>query len=116
MLALLPACATIVNGSSQNVTVVTVPSFGPATFGNIIAGGVIGVVVDAASGANYSYPENVRLDLAANIVPGLPPVALQDSDVAPRGAPARPDRRPARSRAINASTATGIRPPDDLPQ
>ena len=126
--ALLPACATIVNGSSQTVTVTTTPpaatctldrmgtrlgaiaqtpgsvrldkskndltvacskpgyqtatvthspSFGGATFGNILAGGVIGVVVDAASGANYEYPGDIRLSLAADGPVGLPPIALQ---------------------------------------
>ena len=29
--------------------------FGAATVGNILAGGVIGIGVDAASGADYSY-------------------------------------------------------------
>ena len=112
---LLPGCATIVQGGSQNVTVETnppgatcavdrmgqrlgmvaptpgtvridkskndlaitctkdgfrpasiaqTPSFGAATLGNIIAGGVIGVVVDAASGANYTYPADVKLELS----------------------------------------------------
>ncbi len=123
-LAMLSACATLVDGSSQSVTVSTnppgasctldrvgaipatpgsvrvdkskndlsvtcakdgyqtatvahPPSVGAATFGNIIAGGVIGVVVDAASGANYTYPDDIRIDLAANPAPVLPPVALQ---------------------------------------
>lgn len=49
----------------QTATTVHAPSFGGATFGNIIAGGVIGVVVDAASGANYSYPDDIRLLPAA---------------------------------------------------
>ena len=131
---LLSACATIVNGSSQTVTVSTAPpgatctvdrmgarigaiaqtpgsvrldkskndlsvtcskpgfqtatvtkapSFGAATFGNIIAGGVVGVVVDAASGANYEYPGDIRVDLAAEATPALPPLAL-----APAPAPA----------------------------
>ena len=40
------------------------PSFGATTLGNIIAGGVIGVVVDAASGANYTYPADVKLELS----------------------------------------------------
>ena len=133
-IALLSACATIVNGSSQTVTVSTTPpgatctvdrmgarigavaqtpgsvrldkskndlsvtcgkpgfqtatvtkepSFGGATFGNIIAGGVIGVVVDAASGANYEYPGDIRLELAAEIPPALPPLALQPPAIAP---------------------------------
>ena len=128
-LAFLSACATIVNGSSQTVTVSTeppaatctldrmgqrvaaiaatpasvridkskndlsvtcgkagyqqatvvhAPSFSGATFGNIIAGGVIGVVVDASSGANYSYPSDIRLALAATPPPSvaLPPISL----------------------------------------
>ena len=121
-LSMLSACATLVNGSSQTVTVSTAPpgasctldrvgerigaialtpgsfrldkskndlsvtcskegfetatvvhspSFSGATFGNLIAGGVVGVVVDAASGANYSYPSDLRLDLTAK----APPVA-----------------------------------------
>src|SRR5262249_1604155 len=35
--------------------IVAIAHFGGATAGNIIAGGVIGVAVDAASGANYYY-------------------------------------------------------------
>lgn len=133
-LAMLSACATLVNGSSQNVTVSTsppgasctldrvgarvgaipatpgsvrldkskndlsvtcskdgyqtattahAPSFSGATFGNIIAGGVVGVVVDAASGANYSYPDDIRIDLAANPGLALPPMASEGSPGGP---------------------------------
>ncbi len=133
-ITLLSACATIVNGSSQTVTVSTTPpgatctvdrvgarigavaqtpgsmrldkskndlsvtcskpgfqtatvtkapSFGGATFGNLIAGGVVGVVVDAASGANYEYPGDIRLELAADALPALPPLALQAPVAAP---------------------------------
>lgn len=123
---LLSACATIVAGTSQTVTVSTTPpgasctldrigervgaisptpgsvrvdkskndlsvtcskegfqtatvghssNFNGATFGNILVGGVIGVVVDAASGANFNYPPDVRMELAATQVPSVPPVA-----------------------------------------
>ena len=123
-LVLLSACATVMSGTSQTVTVSTNPpaatctldrvgqrvgavpltpgsvrldkskndlsvtcskegyqtasvtrasSFNGATFGNIIAGGVIGVIVDASSGANFNYPSDIRLDLAANSPPTLPP-------------------------------------------
>ena len=133
-MTLLSACATIVNGSSQTVTLSTAPpgatctvdrmgarigavaqtpgslrldkskndltvtcskpgfqtatvtkpsSFGGATFGNIIAGGVIGVVVDAASGANYEYPGDIRLDMMADAAPAMPPIALQSPMLAP---------------------------------
>lgn len=127
-LAFLSACATIVNGTSQTVTVSTAPpgatctvdrmgarigavpqtpgslrvdkskhdlsvtcskfgfqtaavtrssSFGAMTFGNLIAGGAVGFVVDAASGASFEYPSDIRLDLAENAASGLPPIALQ---------------------------------------
>jgi hypothetical protein len=120
--ALLPGCATLVKGTSQNLTVTTNPTgascrleregvvlgliaptpgtiridksrhdievnctrdgfesttvrhaseFGGATFGNAIAGGLIGVAVDAASGANFPYPAEVVLNLQPQ---GAPPV------------------------------------------
>jgi hypothetical protein len=42
---------------------VAVSKFGGATFGNIIAGGVVGVGVDAASGANYYYDSPITVPL-----------------------------------------------------
>jgi len=50
------------------------PKFVGTTFGNVLIGGLIGVVVDAASGANFEYPAEVRLDLAP-ISPPAAPVA-----------------------------------------
>ena len=38
-------------------------SFENMTFGNIIFGGLIGVVVDASSGALHEYPPSISLDL-----------------------------------------------------
>ncbi len=92
LVALLPACATVIEGTSDTVTLSTTTAgatctkegyqpatiaassrFTGSTFGNVIAGGVIGVVVDAASGANNRYLSDVRLDLAEN--PGPPPPA-----------------------------------------
>ena len=111
---LLPACATVVNGTNQSVTVETLPagascavdragvrvgvvpqtpgslvvdksrhdlmvtcgkpgyqttavtqasSFNGWTFGNILIGGAVGLVVDAATGANYDYPRSTRFVL-----------------------------------------------------
>lgn len=51
-------------------------SFNGVTFGNLLLGGLIGVVVDASTGANFSYPEQVNIT--------LPPSAV----VAPPAAPA----------------------------
>jgi len=134
-LALLPACATIVNGSSQTVTVSSTPpaatctldrvgerigaiaatpgsvridksrkdltvtcskdgyqtatvthpsSFSGATFGNFIIGGGVGFIVDASTGANFSYPEDIRLELAQAAPPRGPSISLAP---APDGAP-----------------------------
>lgn len=38
-------------------------SFTGATFGNILLGGIVGVVIDASSGANNKYPERVMVVL-----------------------------------------------------
>lgn len=59
----------------QTATVGHSSNFNGATFGNILVGGVIGVVVDAASGANFNYPPDLRMDLAATQAPALPPMA-----------------------------------------
>ncbi len=128
LVALLPACATVVEGTSDTVTLSTTPAgatctvdrngervaavaatpgsvrisksrhdlnvtctkegyqlattaassrFTGSTFGNVIAGGVIGVVVDAASGANNRYPSDVRIELAENPAPPPPPPVAQ---------------------------------------
>jgi hypothetical protein len=42
---------------------VAVSKFGGATFGNIVAGGGIGAIVDAASGANYYYDSPITVPL-----------------------------------------------------
>ena len=36
-----------------------------ATFGNIVAGGLIGAIVDEASGANYNYSADIMIQLVA---------------------------------------------------
>lgn len=124
--ATLPGCATLIDGTSQNVTVSTSPagaqcdidrdgarlgtinptpgslhvdksrkdltvtcakdgfrtatvaqsaSFGGTTFGNLLLGGGVGLIVDAASGADFSYPAEVRLDMAPALTPGAATVA-----------------------------------------
>jgi hypothetical protein len=159
-LAFLSACATIVNGGSQTVTVSTTPpgatctvdrmgarigaipqtpgslrldkskndlsvtcnkpgfqtaavthssSFGAMTAGNVLGGlviGPIGFIVDAASGANYEYPSDIRLDLAADAASGSPPFALQQPSF-DRGAryASDPVTAPARQRTLDPVTA-----------
>jgi hypothetical protein len=57
----------------QTATVAQSPKFQGTTFGNILFGGLIGVAVDAASGANFEYPADVRMSLAPD--PAAVPVA-----------------------------------------
>jgi hypothetical protein len=42
------------------------PHFNGATVGNGIAGGIIGIGIDAATGANFNYPTEVNVPLTAN--------------------------------------------------
>lgn len=56
--------------------------FGAATAGNVIAGGVIGIGIDAASGANYHYNSPITVDLGASSAP----VAAAEPAAAPAAA------------------------------
>jgi hypothetical protein len=47
----------------QEATATIPSSFNGATAGNIIAGGLIGVGIDAASGANYEYPPSTHIPM-----------------------------------------------------
>ena len=58
----------------QPASVSESPKFVGTTFGNVLIGGLVGVVVDAASGANFAYPTEVRLELAP-AVPAPAPIA-----------------------------------------
>jgi hypothetical protein len=124
---LLPACATVMEGTSQSVSIATTPpgascnvdrdgthlgtvsptpgsinvsksknditvscakeGYQPAivstsphfvgtTFGNIVIGGLVGVAVDLATGADYALPPEVKVDLAANPPPPPGPTPL----------------------------------------
>jgi hypothetical protein len=48
----------------QTASVAQSPRFVGTTFGNIVLGGGVGAIVDAASGANFEYPNQVVLQLA----------------------------------------------------
>jgi hypothetical protein len=141
--AALSGCATIIQGTTQSVSVATAPEqgaqctlknsegtwyvttpgtttvhktkndmtvdctkagfsdghtvaashFGGTTAANVIAGGIIGIGIDAASGANYYYdsPINVTLgqsEPAPAPQPSPPPAATAPANAAP--APAKP--------------------------
>jgi len=58
-----------------------------AVWGNIIAGGLIGYAVDAGTGAGFSYPPTLNIEMIkGNIIPALPTgpqAAAPSSQVAP---------------------------------
>ena len=60
---------TCTKPSHEATEKVHMPNSVATTFGNFIAGGVIGVVVDMSTGANFRYPPLVELVL----VPADPP-------------------------------------------
>ena len=57
----------------QHASLKVPAKFGAATVGNVLAGGIIGIGVDAATGANYSYPTAISVPMAATT--GAPPAA-----------------------------------------
>ncbi|MCX7377867.1 MAG: hypothetical protein NTY94_14160 [Alphaproteobacteria bacterium] len=142
LLLALPGCATIVHGTTQNLTVTTNPpgascrlerdgvalamanptpatvrinkgrsdiiatctlagydpttynhisEFGGGTFGNVIVGGLIGVAVDAASGANYPYPPEFVINLQPT---GGPPVVQPEHKKTPLEPPPYDPQQP----------------------
>jgi hypothetical protein len=48
------------------------PTFNSSTMANVILGGVIGLAVDAASGANHKYPTNIHIDLLPKLTTNEP--------------------------------------------
>lgn len=69
------------------------------------------VVVDAASGANYSNPDDIRMDLAANPAPAAPPMAVQappsgpDAPIRLMPVAAQPEAQPLRIKPTRISAA-----------
>jgi hypothetical protein len=61
--------------------------FNGATAGNIIAGGIIGVGIDAATGANYNYPTKFEVTMepadAAPVAEGSAPPTVTNPTPAP---------------------------------
>lgn len=77
--------ATCTKDGYQQTAVTTSPKFVGTTFGNIVLGGVVGAVVDASSGANYSYPDAIQVVMT----PASPPVAAAPvASTAPQVIPA----------------------------
>jgi hypothetical protein len=65
----------------QTASIAQSPKFVGTTFGNIILGGGVGAIVDASTGANYEFPAQITLDLAAAspAAVSVPPVSTAPS-------------------------------------
>lgn len=87
-MSLHAALVTCTKDGFQNATTTIPAKFNAVTAGNIILGGLVGIAVDAASGANYGYAEKTD-------IPMLP----LDNDQTPAEAVAPPeeDEQPAAS-------------------
>lgn len=57
----------------QRAQIIAKSTFSGTTFGNVLAGGIIGVVVDASSGANNEYPESVNVQMTPLATPAPQP-------------------------------------------
>lgn len=57
------------------------PEFQPMFLGNILIGGLVGVIVDTSTGAIAYYPDTVRLALAPNVPPLPDGVAELDARI-----------------------------------
>jgi phosphoketolase len=72
----------------------TIPShFNGATAGNILAGGVIGIGIDAATGANYNYPTEFAVTMVPSEsapIASLPPPATPPTPADAKPAEATP--------------------------
>jgi hypothetical protein len=71
----------------HNATASIEPQFQAATFGNVLAGGLVGVAVDAASGANYEYPSPIDVQMTPSNQPMPPPAPAAGADAATDAAP-----------------------------
>ncbi len=59
-----PIAVDCTRAGGQPGAAVIQPEFQPMTIGNVLLGGVIGLVIDAASGAMGTYPPNIIVALA----------------------------------------------------
>jgi hypothetical protein len=94
----------------QETKVTSKSKFVGTTAGNIIAGGVIGIVVDATSGANYVYPDAVQVALApagAPVAATTPPAATGPAPAAQAPTPVAPAEAP---KTATATAATPAKP------
>ena len=70
----------------QHASAAVEPHFNAVTVGNILAGGLIGVGVDATTGANYTFPTNIPLPMdpvKGSPAPALTPIVATETTAKP---------------------------------
>jgi len=77
---------TCMKSGYQDATATIASKFNGVTAGNILVGGLIGITVDAASGANFGYDELTEIPL----IPVDRPVGPDATDALPNDGPNRP--------------------------
>lgn len=87
-----------------------------ATWGNIVAGGLIGYAVDAGTGAGFSYPPTLNIEMIkGNTIPAIP-TGQQASTPSSQAAPSVIVETTAKTGATTPSPArASIMPPSDTP-
>jgi len=103
----------------QPRTVEISSKFNGATVGNVLLGGLVGIVVDASTGANYSYPEEVMVDLTSAdsslpLTSSAPPVT--DAQTAAAASSSTPTATPAATAPSSAPTMTPVATPAAKPE
>ena len=71
---------------------------GGATLGNLLLGGGVGLLVDAASGKNATYPDNINIDMTPLSEPKPPPPTFDDGNKNKKVAGKDESDKPARKR------------------
>lgn len=85
------SCIDAVQGTSGDATLAS--DIEPWAFGNILLGGIVGLVVDWSTGAAYTYPSEVPVAMRGASVPV--PEEVRQAPIAPPVAPAAPMAVPA---------------------
>ena len=79
-----PLSVTCGKDGYETASIQQPPRFNGITFGNIVLGGPVGVVVDAADGANFAYPAEIHMKLAPD--PARRPTPLASDPLGATGA------------------------------
>ena len=72
---------TCIKDGYQTVTNTHSSKFSGATFGNTLLGGGVGLIVDISTGANFAYPEDIRMAMESSGPPSIRPIVLQKPGV-----------------------------------